>query len=324
MFDLRRRFSSTAAHRVDKGVFGPQALSVPSRTMTGVTGSQTIHSLSASLRESIRELLAGQNTHDFSAPGDAGLCGPGSVSWQVLADPAALIGGVRALLSQSLHPSTVQGVVDHSAYEADPLGRLHRTVAYVSVTTFGTTTDAQQLARRVAAVHTTVQGVREDGTPYSASDPRLLLWVHCCLVDSLLHCHQVFGRTPLDAQACDRFVAEQARIGALLGIDAPTSSTALQVALESFQGELGSTTATETAMAFLRTPPLPDSYMVPYKLLFNAAAATLPDAWRRTLDVRSLNPALDRTIGAVLIAALRTVLGESPNLLDAKRRALGA
>ena len=67
--------------------------------------------------------------HSLSYPGDPGLFGPGSASWEVLGDVASFIGGIRALLIQAAHPEVVAGVSDHSSYEADPLGRLSRTSA---------------------------------------------------------------------------------------------------------------------------------------------------------------------------------------------------
>ncbi len=61
--------------------------------------------------------------------GDPGLTGPGSASWQVMSDVAGLVAGNRALLLQALHPLAMAGVADHSTYEEDPFGRLHRTGA---------------------------------------------------------------------------------------------------------------------------------------------------------------------------------------------------
>lgn len=67
--------------------------------------------------------------------GDAGLLGPNSVSWRVIGDAAAFVGGIRALLVQTAHPEVVAGVEQHSRYRDDPLGRLNRTSVYVTETT---------------------------------------------------------------------------------------------------------------------------------------------------------------------------------------------
>lgn len=59
------------------------------------------------------------------SPRDDGLFGPGSVTWRVHASPAMLIGGLRALLIQTLHPLAMAGVAQHSDYRAAwrPLSR---------------------------------------------------------------------------------------------------------------------------------------------------------------------------------------------------------
>ena len=48
-----------------------------------------------------------------------------------------LIGGVAALLFQTLHPLTMAGVARYSNYRQDPLGRLERTASFLTATTFG-------------------------------------------------------------------------------------------------------------------------------------------------------------------------------------------
>ena len=68
---------------------------------------------------------------------------------QVHGDASMFVGGIRALLLQSLHPLAMAGVMDHSGFEGDPWGRLQRTSYFLAVTTFGTAADAE---RMVAAV----------------------------------------------------------------------------------------------------------------------------------------------------------------------------
>ena len=62
---------------------------------------------------------------------------PGDAPWIVHKDFATLVGGVRALLLQALHPGALGGVAQHSRYEEDPLGRLSGTIRWLTVTTFG-------------------------------------------------------------------------------------------------------------------------------------------------------------------------------------------
>lgn len=61
---------------------------------------------------------------------------------RVHADASMFVGGLRALLLQSLHPLAMAGVADHSDYRGDPWGRLARTSTFLAVTTFGTHDDA--------------------------------------------------------------------------------------------------------------------------------------------------------------------------------------
>ncbi|MGH9212871.1 MAG: oxygenase MpaB family protein, partial [Acidimicrobiales bacterium] len=106
--------------------------------------------------------------------GDVGLFGPGSATWQVHGDLAMVVGGVRALFLQMLHPLAMAAVADHSDYRTNGLGRLHRTAGFLAATTFGSTAVAEQAIAAVRAVHERVSGVAPDGRPYRASDPHLL------------------------------------------------------------------------------------------------------------------------------------------------------
>ena len=69
-----------------------------------------------------------------------------------------LIGGVSALLLQTLHPLAMAGVAEHSGYREDPLGRLRRTATFVGTTTFGTVAEAEAAIAQVHRVHRRVQG----------------------------------------------------------------------------------------------------------------------------------------------------------------------
>src|SRR5436305_4440604 len=116
---------------------------------------------------------------------------PDSVTWQVHADPSMLIGGMRALLVQALHPLAMAGVEQHSDYRADPWGRLQRTVEYVLTTTYGTWEEAEAAGRVVQAVHKRVNGTDPvTGKTYSAEDPDLMVCVHAAEVHSFLSAYR--------------------------------------------------------------------------------------------------------------------------------------
>lgn len=117
---------------------------------------------------------------DFEQPkGEPGLFGPQSAIWQVHGDfTSMLCGGISALLLQMLHPLALAGVWDHSRFREDIFGRLRRTSQFISATTFAATPDAERLIAKVQGIHQRIAGVDKDGTPYQASDPALLTWVH--------------------------------------------------------------------------------------------------------------------------------------------------
>ena len=117
---------------------------------------------------------------------DPGLFTPDSAVWRVHGNRSGLVGGLRALLLQAVHPLAMAGVAQHSDYRRDPWGRLHRTGSFIAVTTYGSTSAAEANIEMVKRIHLRVHGVASDGRPYTASDPHLLAWVHDTEVDSFL------------------------------------------------------------------------------------------------------------------------------------------
>ncbi len=201
---------------------------------------------------------------------------------RVHGDAAIFIGGLRALLLQSLHPLAMAGVAQHSDYRGDPWGRLQRTSTFLATTTFGTAADAQRSVDKVRGIHRRVHGTAPDGREYRADDPHLLTWVHIAEVDSFLCTHQIYGATPLDQEAQDGYVADTARVARALGIPDPPMTTAeLASRLTDYRPELHSTAEARKAARFLiLKPPLPLLARPPYAVLAATAVATLP-VWAR-------------------------------------------
>jgi len=228
----------------------------------------------------------------------------------VHADSAMFVGGLRALLLQSLHPLAMAGVAAHSGYRGDPWGRLQRTSYFLAVTTFGVEADALAAIDRVRRVHERVRGTAPDGRPYAAGDPHLLRWVHVAEVDSFLATYQRYGSRPLDAAERDGYVADTARIARALGVlDPPESEAELAEALAAFRPELRGTREARAAARFvLLRPPLPTVVRPAYAALASAAVASLP-AWARwplRLPYLPLTEAaLARPAGAAIVRTLR-------------------
>src|SRR5512141_1385255 len=145
-------------------------------------------------------------------PGDPGLFGPASATWQIHADFAGMLsGGLCALMLQTLHPAALAGVWDHSNFRDDLVGRLRRTTNFVAGTTYAGTEAANELIARVRRIHAGVHGVTESGEPYDATDPQLLTWVHVTEAFGFLEGYRrAYGSVPrADA---DRYYDEPRRI----------------------------------------------------------------------------------------------------------------
>lgn len=250
-----------------------------------------------------------ERTLDFS--GDVGLLGPDSVSWRVIGDVAAFVGGIRALLIQTAHPEVVAGVQQHSHYRTDPLGRLTRTSFFVTSTTYGALPEVEEAVALVRAAHRRVQGRSERGRPYSAADPELAAWVHNVLTDSFLTAYQHFGPTPLTTAEADGFVREQARIGALLAAAPLPDSAAALAAWVTNHPAIAASQAQVEVLAFLRRPPVPFGPGLGYRLLSGAALSTIPNNLLETLGLE-VSEARAR-VGAAGLTALRWALGSSPS-----------
>ena len=252
------------------------------------------------------------NRERFAMPGPRWFA-DGRPIRRVHGDAAMFVGGLRALLLQSLHPVAMIAVAQHSDYRNDPWGRLQRTSTFLAVTTYGTADDAQRAVDRVRRVHEYVTGTALDGRPYRASDPHLLRWVHVAETDSFLRCHQRYGARPLDEAGCDGYVADTARIATALGVpDPPRTRAELAATLSAYRPELRATPEAREAARFLvRNPPLPLVARGPYALLAAAAIGELPGWARRELRLPGL-PVADAVLvpaaGHTIVGAVRWVM----------------
>lgn len=234
---------------------------------------------------------------------------PDSPIRTVHGDASMFIGGLGALLLQSLHPLAMAAVAGHSGYRGDPWGRLQRTSTFLAVTTYGTAQDAQRAVDHVRGIHDRIRGTTTDGRPYHAADPHLLAWVHAAETFSFLRAHERYGARPLDASGYDAYVADTARVAEALGVIAPPRDRReLSERLTAYRPELHATPEARSAARFLLLrPPLPLAVRPFYGGLAANAVALLP-TWARDmlwlprlplvddLAVRPTGQALTRTI----------------------------
>ena len=283
--------------------------------------------LAAELTQHVRELTASGFRRIVSgdpsgapewvaqlAHGDGvGYFGPDSAAWTVHGGLPTLVGGIRALLMQALHPAALAGVMQHSRYEEDALGRLAGTTQWLTVVTFGDTTQADRECARVRGMHRKVHGTYEvDGIerPYDATDPDLLSWVHLAFTDSFLTTHQVWGGQIPGGP--DAYVREWAKAGELVGVENPPRSVAeLKSQLAGRQSQLrGGPKARETA-AFIRRPPLPFAAQAPYAVLLLGALSTMPARHLSMLGLPRVPRQLAKPAVGALLGGLALALGST-------------
>jgi uncharacterized protein (DUF2236 family) len=257
---------------------------------------------------------------------DLGLFGPGSVAWRLHKEPGLLIGGLRALMYQALHPLAIAAVEQHSDYKKDVWGRFNRTSNYVMTTVFGSTEEAQRIGRRVRAIHRPIHGIdRVTGLPYAADDPVLLLWIHTTLVESFLLSNERFVQ-PLSVAAKDGYVAEMVRQAKLVGLDAglvPGTFAANYRFIASLEPKLQLTQTALEALDTVLNPPLPPHRRPGWWALGQSAISILPEHALRLYGLRRLTVA--ETAIRPLVAAggklAARLLPPPPVLVEARRKA---
>lgn len=213
---------------------------------------------------------------------DPGLFGPASISWAVFRQPAYGVSALAALLMQALHPVAMAAIDQHSDYRLDAWRRAHRTSDYVFTITFSGTEAALRAAERVRRIHRAISGTDPaTGRGYRADDPDLLLWIHAVGTEFALLGHERLG-PGLSARDADRFVAEQVRAAALVGLaerDVPSDRAGLRALIAGFELRL-SPPAAEFARLLL-SARMPATMRPFWAMHVAGAVALLPDEARK-------------------------------------------
>ena len=276
---------------------------------------------------------------DVVAAGDeAGFFLPTDAPWVVHADFGTLVGGIRALLMQALHPGSLTGVKNHSRYQSDPLGRLAGTIRWLTITTFGSKTAVLGEAARVNRLHTRVTGEYTTGAgervPYKAADQDLLLWVHIAFMESFLVAHEQFAWRDIPkgnaATGADNYVSQWSASVAPLGLnEVPMSRAELDSTINQIYrtGLLAANEDTLSVVAFIKNPPLPNLAAPIYRLLFDAAVLSLKPEFRRLLGLKSKPGWIIRPLTRWTLRLMRLAIGPESPIEDgaiARLRRIGA
>lgn len=152
------------------------------------------------------------------------LVDPASAYWRVNRESFLLLGGGAALLLQLAHPLVAAGVSDHSGFREEPVRRLYRTIRTMQDIIYEDGFTANAAARQVKRVHARVRGELTEGTehfpvgtPYRASDPSLLLWVHATLLATALTTYEQF-LPPLSRFERNEFYQDSKVVAQILGL----------------------------------------------------------------------------------------------------------
>lgn len=195
--------------------------------------------------------------------GDIGLFGPDSVTWKLHKEPVLVLGGLRSLYLQALHPRAVAAIAQNSGYRDDPWGRLTRTSNYVGTVVFGSTDEVELAAGRLRRLHAGLSAVDpRTGERFRIDEPDLLRWVHVAEIESFLTT-AVRSGVRLTDEEVDAYYTEQLKAAELVGLDPATvPSTAAEVAAyyEAMRPELALTKDSVETALFLTVPPVPENW----------------------------------------------------------------
>ena len=197
---------------------------------------------------------------------------------------AMMVGGVRGLLLQMLHPHALQGVLDHSNFRTDMHGRLRRTARFIAVTTFGHRDDAMAAVDRVNRIHAKVGGTLPDGTAYSATDPRTLAWVHVAEATSFLAAYLRHVRPDMPGSEQDEYYRQFAVIARALGADpVPIDRREAEAIFRDLRTDLTASPAAREIAQLVLTQKPPGSPPAVQAVLGAEAVALLPPFARSML-----------------------------------------
>lgn len=245
-----------------------------------------------------------------------------SVIWRVHGDVTTMmIGGVAALLLQMLHPAALAGVWDHSTFRNDMPGRLRRTARFIAVTTYADRALADAAIDKVKAVHAHVQGTLPDGTPYRASDPRLLAWVHVCEALCFLDAWIAYGEPGMTRADQDTYIRQAGLVARRLDADpVPETRAEAEALMATFRPELRADQRTREVARMVLSQPAPSLAAAPAQHVLFQAAVDLMPPWAKALHQRHVMlPALPIVRGGAFAMARTLQWAFAP----ARQRAAG-
>ncbi|HEY2780795.1 MAG TPA: oxygenase MpaB family protein [Steroidobacteraceae bacterium] len=210
-----------------------------------------------------------------------------SVSWRVLKNPITLfVGGTAAVILELAEPAVRAGVWEHTSFRKDPLRRLRRTGLAAMISVYGARSVAEPMIAGVVQMHASVKGTTAAGIQYSASDPRLLTWVHATASYGFVEAYSRYV-APLSTFDLDEYYREGVPVSLLYGaIDAPRSAAEMQALTERTRPRLAPSPIIFEFLRIMReTPSLPRPIRWMQPMLLRAAVELIPLRLREVLGL---------------------------------------
>lgn len=234
-----------------------------------------------------------------------GYFAPDSIVAKLHSDPALIVGGIRALMEQALHPGAMAGVAKYSDFRDDAWGRLRRTGEYVSLVTYGPVSEVDRAAERVRMIHHRL----------GLDSQEELLWVHTSMVDAFIDIARRSGMR-LSTTDIDDYLSQMVLFAQLVGINresVPDSLERLESYMQEMQPKLMASEEAKRTAVFLTFPPMPTVVRIatPATALWASvatlAAASLP-RWARDMYGWPSLPGQERFTDRSLIAFRKRAL----------------
>jgi uncharacterized protein (DUF2236 family) len=218
-----------------------------------------------------------------------------------------MVGGIAALLTQMLHPKALAGVWDHSDVADDQLGRLRRTARFIAVTTYGHRDKAEAAIARVKAIHEQVSGSLPDGTPYRATDPWLLAWVHVAGAINFVDGWRRYAEPRMSRADQDRYFAESGEVARLLDADpVPQTRREAERLIQQFLAELRADDRSRAFRDLVLKAPARSLAEIPVQALLMKAAVDLMPGFAREMHGLS-RPAVPPALRGATFGVAQTI-----------------
>src|SRR5947209_12875821 len=209
----------------------------------------------------------------------------------------------------------------------------------MAVLIFGTTHEANAMARNINRLHHTVQGTLHEsighytaGEAYNAMEPLALLWVHIVFVDSMLTAYKTFVG-PLSEATCEQYWQESCRYARLLGLTDTTLPATYAAAQQHLRealpsGEVAIGPAAQFIAQKVLYPPMPllrkPLWAIVRLITVGQLPADIRQAYALQWGIRQrVGFGISRGVGRLLRRIFPNVLGKSPLVEFARRPSEG-